>query len=830
MATVVTFRVPVDACSVLVPGYGTPAVDGLSVKAALKEVIGQALSAGVEPAAVEIPPSTQTERINLSLKDAEAKQVRAIAKAHGIPDSIACQQLIMGYLQSAPGSVADIVPAGCELLQEAWAKSKTGKTPRVAQAQVFLNLRDAFADGQVALVEAATGVGKTMAMLLAAEERLRTIPDSRVVIAVPTIAIMRQFATTHRDLEQSGMDIHPFATLFGRREFVSREALLDVLDNPKYVDYRTAIGAWIKLNGEAMPDAPFDSAWLVSTLRQIAPGFPVEACVLPDVPADDDPGFLAYQRQFAHAERDTQEILLCTHAMLSISTRQRHWGAVRHESYQALKRQELELMLAIKDEKDAATKTQMRQRLQELQGERLLHGAELTDMLGKLPPFRYLMVDEAHQLEAAMSAANASYLSIHSLVQKVTACHAAGLGITAAKLAAAKAAVQRLKGAANHATGDDVTLTDSGAAAVVAREALVELLDACTVGRARKKQLTAGERHLHQQLLYACAVLKSACTARNQNTQASVRFSPVREFPQVYVGTSRVDGLLSSLWAGVKAAACVSATLYVPKAEGYSSNYSRRLLSIPDGRFKDYAPVTPLWLYESVIGVGMPPTTSALAPPSRSDRLTPTDQEAAEGRWLAGVAEAVVRIHETAAGGVLVLMTSYDAIRKLSKVFRAGLHAQAVFASLDVSLAEQSIAFLKLSRAGAKPIWFATGGAWTGLDIGGHEPYRDLLGEAMLPAAEDHVVTDLVIPRLPFGINRTVTHEFRVKTDPRTPWEVLDMLSRFKQGIGRLVRRAGLPANRRIFLLDSRIHGPKLAHVGQRVAEVLRPYRRLPSD
>ena len=50
------------------------------------------------------------------------------------------------------------------------------------------------------------------------------------------------------------------------------------------------------------------------------------------------------------------------------------------------------------------------------------------------------------------------------------------------------------------------------------------------------------------------------------------------------------------------------------------------------------------------------------------------------------------------------------------------------------------------------------------------------------------------------------------------------MLFRLKQGIGRLVRREGLPANRRITLLDSRIYGDGFDYVRNQLDLILRRY------
>ena len=827
MALVVTFRLPVDVCAALIPGYGTPLADGAAIKAAVLDLLSRALDTNTAPLAVDIPPTEQVERINLSLKNTLLAPIKELAKQHHIAESLICQRLLAGLAANAQGVASEVLPAGCELLEGAWALMP-GKQRRVAQAQVYVNLKAALSDGQIAMIEAATGVGKTMAILLAAEERLRSIPDSRVVIAVPTLSIMRQFAGAYQEMIGAGISLHPMTTLFGRREFVSAASLSSLKDEPKYLQHREAIQAWMNQNGAPAPDAPSEKSWLSSTLRDIAPGFPVEACALSDLPDENDPGFLAYQAQFDHELREGQEILICTHAMLAVSTKMRYWAAQRNADFKALREKEVNLMLSIKAENDASIKKLLQEQLRETQVARAIYGAEISENAGKLPPFRYLIVDEAHQLENAMSAANASYLAIHDIIRKAEACHKAGLGFSAAKLTELRSTVDRIRAVAGMAAGESVLLQrDGGRAAILAREALSALLAACSFRCKNKKALSATENYLLRQFDYTRLILKNAIENTSHSVRSTLKFSPVREYPQLYVGANRVDGLLGSLWASMTAAACISATLYAPSKKGFSCYFQRRILAIPEGRGKEFPPVTPSWMFDAIQYFELPSASEPLCPPSRSDKLSPAEAEQAESRWLAGLATKIERIQQDAAGGTLVLMTSYDSIEKIGKHLSPPLKEIAILGSLRSSLTEQSIAFLSFSMAGKKPVWFATGAAWTGLDIGGHEPIHNLLGCSGLPAKEDNILTDLVIPRLPFGINKSVTHEYRIQTEPATPWEILDMTSRLKQGLGRLVRRHGLPNNRRIFLLDGRLKKLGFGAIHDRVAVIVKPYLHL---
>lgn len=473
---------------------------------------------------------------------------------------------------------------------------------------------------------------------------------------------------------------------------------------------------------------------------------------------------------------------------------------------------------------DKDEKKKLQQALREIEAERIRTGAEVSEHIGKLPPFSFLMVDEAHQLESAMASASASYLSLRELLRAAEYCHSEGLGISAAKVAALKAGLERLQSVSLFAKGETIVLSENTLVGEQLRTVLTEIHDACCIGRVRRSELPMdAHRHLRD-IEYGKIVLKAAINNRAVNQHALVKFSPVRTYPQLYVGAGRVDGLLAHLWGSVTGAACVSATLLLPKPGGYSSHHHRKLLNIPDGRFQDYAPIAPQWLREAITGVHLPSEDVRLCPPSRGDKLSASAMEAAEADWLAAVADRVGKIHDEAVGGVLVLMTSYHSIGVISGLLPAHLRSLSVFGTADATLAEQSIAFMKMREAGKRPIWFATGGAWTGLDIGGHEPMERLLGKAPLPSEQDNVLTEVVIPRLPFGLNKSVTHEYRIRHDPATPWEIIDMLFRLKQGVGRLVRRSGLPRNRRIHLLDARVHRPNFRMISERVRSLFAQY------
>ena len=127
-------------------------------------------------------------------------------------------------------------------------------------------------------------------------------------------------------------------------------------------------------------------------------------------------------------------------------------------------------------------------------------------------------------------------------------------------------------------------------------------------------------------------------------------------------------------------------------------------------------------------------------------------------------------------------------------------------------LSAQREEFMRKARAGDRPVWIATGGAWVGLDL------RDSLA---IEAKDDNLLTDLVILRLPFQQNQTSTHYAR-KERSGHDIEFLETAIRLRQGLGRLIRREGV-LNRRIWFMDGRVHGAR-RHYYERITRVLARY------
>lgn len=825
MAIVVTFRAPEPLLSAALDGYGTPSLGDPALKEGVLRLIRAALDDGLPP--VELSPdeeSAPARRINLSLADALARPISVLAKKHGASEGAICRRLLFSLQRKGAAFTSATAqlptPAPIAEFLAAWNAAHPHKPmqPRHPQSRFFNYLIDALSGSSIGLCEAATGTGKTLAMLLAARDRLQQSPESRVLIAVPTVAVMRQFVETYREMEGVGMEMPAIRTILGRRAFVSVKKIREIIEEGLANMDARVVEEWVTAGGA--PVGAIELPWLIHSLKIIAPDFPADAACLPDAPDIDEPGLVAYQRQFHICEEEpTAEIILSTHAMLAIDTRNRLRESAKDEDVReasavlgAMRKQAANTKDA--EEKKALWKEYFRERdaLTSLR-------AEATADIGKLPAWHYLMVDEAHQMEQNFSSALSNYVSLSAFV---SACKKhAGHGLPHSKLKTILSNMEIIRAAGMDE--ENVWLNTPGSAQRAIGAALREIADAVSgIGKRRIKKANAdlnpeNLRGLEQTALRIqreAEVVRQAAEASLGTTSgtAFVSFSPVRVFPQIHVGSKSVASQLSFTWATARAGAAVSATLYLPKGEGYSAWYQKTLLSIHDSRAKEYPPVAPPWVFTQVEAIYLPPPEPiiptgenvprlVLRPPARSDRLDPDTRLSAENIWLGDLAKTLRGIYATANGGVLVLMTSYDSAKRLGELLANDLKESLIVASTDTGVEKQKRRYLDVAKNGGRPIWLGVGAAWTGLDLSGK-----LIG---LQPHQDEVLTDLVIPRVPFGSNRSLTHAYRMKNDPAVSWEVIDAAFMQKQGMGRLIRNEGLPSKRRIWILDNRMNDPR---------------------
>lgn len=821
MAMVLTFRLPQDVCQALAPN-----AKGAALRDAIKALLEEGVRDKTPISTMDVPMHVPTERFNLSVPEDLAVSIRSQAADLGVTPRHICQGTLLAMTAGRSSAPVAAAPGLDEVIG---ALSRNGRpvTARAEQARFHGYLLDAMESGSIGLCEAGTGTGKTLAMLSSAKRTLEANPNSRLVIACPTLMLMEQFARQYDEMTGAGIAMPELRAVVGRREFVSPAEVLRVAESGK-IDPEVDIDAvlkWVDAGGPAEGNHWLEHPWLAGALARIAPAFPVQATLLPDTADQDDPGYQSYRDQFrVDEDGPSSEIVLCTHSMLAVDIRRRMLMVGRDDDYRMMQKEIGGLFESIRETEDREGKQGLSARIAAAKSESLRYGAEISRDVGALPAYHYLLVDEAHILEQAFSNALSNYVSLYSFWRGLEEYRARGGKIAAKSIAHVASQMKSISALASMSSGDTVSLDGDHPASRAAAEMLREMCNAASIiASSRNDQQDPNLARLKRELKMMCSIGE-----RRAYTRAYIQFSPVRAFPRIFMGAPSVEHALSFLWAGVRGGACVSATLYLPRGDGFSSGYQAGLLAVPKDRRREYRPVVPEWTFSTVKGVYFPEALMDagrpwLRPPSRLDKLPPEAQQIAEKRWLGEVANAIARIHSDAAGGVLVLMTSYAAVETLTALLPPDIRKTLVAATPDLSLSVQRHRYLAHVHHGRKPVWLAVGAAWTGLDVGGHQPWKALYG-AEIPETEDNVVTDLVIPRIPFGTNRTMTHLTRLERNSTVPWEILDAVFRIKQGMGRLVRRGGLPANRRIFILDGRINDPMFSGYLSRIKALVTGY------
>ncbi|MHD0644149.1 helicase C-terminal domain-containing protein [Pseudomonas aeruginosa] len=382
-----------------------------------------------------------------------------------------------------------------------------------------------------------------------------------------------------------------------------------------------------------------------------------------------------------------------------------------------------------------------------------------------------LLVDEAHQLEDAFASVNTETLHLHALDHALS--HS-----TVPKKTAALEAITRLAELISETSKDE----EYGARSKIGElDRFGGLEDAASSLQLALEALKPKKKDAAMQktLRHAKSVIKSVLSR-----QATIRveLTPVKKYAVLSVGRSNLEKPLNSLWLASKSAVLVSATLTGSMKE----NLMSWKLCIPDGRLMVPKPVIPSWIYKPV-------TLSA----DRVESLPNSESD----QWHDELAAKLVNISDAAAGGTLVLLTSYASVEALSERMRDCLGDRLIAQSPSFASNACASAFRASKN---RPVWLGVGAAWTGFN----------LSDSSVPAELDKMLTDLVIARLPYNTVRTLSHNRR--TNLAGPVVGLqEALWRMKQGLGRLVRREGV-LNRRLWVLDCRIDAPTNKTKGMR--------------
>lgn len=737
-----------------------------------------------------------------------------IAALSGRPDDVSMSDHISGLVNAwVIQERMRAAESGRKLVE---SKAPSGLRPE--QMRLVEHAETAAAFGGIVFAEAGTGVGKTMAALaMAARYADRT--GRAAVFAVPTITVLGQAVDEYQnrlDAAAMGLGRKPaMGFLVGRGSFADPALLRDILENPGDIPMaeieqarvwvesgaRWAPGAKTALLHRAIPDL----AWLIEDLQHAAPGFPAEQVRMGEESAEDCPAQAFYKRFRETAL--TAEVVICTHAMLGLDVMisSRTPGELNNRIA------DIDHRLAVVNEKLAAAhgvaKDRLESAIKTIESERRRADARLAEshkeqesgreLVPILPKYGFLLIDEAHQFESAVASLRSSDVNPRLLAAELTAnmavfnacrCKTAARHIVGvlekmhAKMAAIGAKIKDERVRVNGADG----VVNMGVADALAP--FIRELD----GKDGVSSVTRKCQSSRPLLYPLAAVVRNM---RENGDGVWVNFSPRRKYPSIYTGPRTVKPLMERIWDRVDAAVLLSATLGLPDNNSLPRiGFLASQMFVPSQRMKVITPIVQPWLYSATLietGKGR----KDLAPPTDAgddDAEKPGAQTMAS--WAKAVATEIRLAAESAKGGTLALTSGYERIKAVAAALPE-MGERLVIQNRRTGVRAAQALFEQKARAGLRPVWLAAGPAWTGLDLSDREK----------PAGEDFMLTDLVVINIPFGTNQSTTHRARLE------WMKLAERDRaaleFKQGIGRLVRREGLP-DRRIHILDPRVWRP----------------------
>lgn len=809
-----TLRIPARWANEVRAGAAS---SGRSLAAHAKSLCVMGLNAAPSPAVIELAPAPREAGVNLvvTLNAEEQERLalwRACADATGgdvLKDSQLLSALCLHGMSDAPaaardGSVAVPIDDGGGLLGE--VNGALGDPMRGHQSELYRAMRQRLMNSDwkgVIAAEASTGVGKTRAALVASIERLLESPERIGWITAPTLAVLRQWAQELERFEASGVATPRWRIIFGRQEFVCDEALQERIDDGYFSTEDVAlIDQWRGRGGRGPNDGLQWPGYLADSLA---------SCLSDDVTITgdmrlsgddepDDPAAVAYSAQFN--QHDGVQLLLFSHAMLATEIRRRLSDILRRyrEAGGNLKQVRSQLLEERRRAKELAGPGDKLESflLGNLLAESIVDSLSPADIeAGRLKDPDHLIVDEAHQLEQSISNALGEDVALWALKGHASALRSDVGRIPAALLKDLDftyGVIRSMLLQQPDGLGRPLSLRDSRMEPVVRSFA-----DALRGVLKVKLPRNYASRHLSV-LRKAGRVMNLVFPEGRAGYQAFLRGSPVLGHPQLVCGRGDLGIEMGLLWSTIAPrSALISATLSAGREDNCQT--LRRNLHIRPEMLDVIPPIMPPWLTGPVtLRIPSPGLRNdgscRFSPPHREARIEGAPQH---GIWMGELSEYVRQVRSSSGGGGLVLCNSYADLDALATRL-AGLPLFAV--RKGMRFPEVLRAYYRSSIDGQLPLLLATGRAWTGMDIGGHRLADYGLPE--VPASIDNVLTDLYVLRAPFGLNGTITHLNRLNLFGLQV-ESYSAAVLLKQGVGRLVRREGLPHNRRIHFLDGRV-------------------------
>ncbi len=550
---------------------------------------------------------------------------------------------------------------------------------------------------------------------------------------------------------QSLQSMRKAVIVLGRGQFVDPGLIEHMLD-AGFED--PAVRAWHKKGGKNPGNPDTDTlrecfpsiCWLYDDLAFVAQDFPCSDCRLDEESSPE----AMYWYDEARTAAQKADVIFCTHAMLALDNQLR----CRNKNPSRI-----------------------------------------------LPVPALLMIDEAHQFESAVAAQASEGLALSRLSVLLDAKVNWTESRRATKAKAAHEACLEVIEACRMVPDDHVFTFNPRDDPYL--DARLEIEFTCSVLLSRLKELsnkkldTSTDSSVARRRMKLRSPISTLNSFLSGTERSQISFAPRRRYPTISAGPMSVRYLLVPLWQRCPAVVLFSATLTLPTVKGdIDDSYLRAVLAIPRERASSYEPIVPEWICSGVV-LNLPSENTALSltPPPRS--LNEQEATAAIDEWCKHVAQVIENeVLPAAKGGTLVLVPSKDAVKGIAQHLSQAVLERCVLHSNALPVQQAKGRFIEAYRAGKYPLWIATGPAWTGLD----------LSDSTVSAEDDFLLTDLVIARLPFSVNRSLTQVSREQWMGYRAY-LAEAMMLFKQGLGRQVRRAAL-TDRRLWILDGRITNP----------------------
>ncbi|ABD72040.1 DEAD/DEAH box helicase-like (plasmid) [Rhodoferax ferrireducens T118] len=679
-----------------------------------------------------------------------------------------------------------------------------------AGLEKLLSIEDPAQLPRVLFAEAGTGIGKTLAYMAGVHAFLKSLKTAQTAIAVPTHALMDQTLREWRKVQDALGEPVSTATLIGQNEFVSVQALTDLLPDIDQT-VREQITTWIGKSGPCDPDAVIRHAWTVGALRKVAPLFNrMRDVTLSERDTDDDPGYVSYREQWDSLPRCS--IVVMSHAMLASLVLRRLTAQARATKDSAAIKEATAAWVAL-------TSTEREKRLYQVLNDIYAQG-ECEDGLDLLPNLDLLVVDEAHTLEDSFNLVLSQNISMYRLHKDIERLHASHpKQITSATVAAMTDVWQRLRRSGSASVDKVMSLHDDDKNCLIDLGAILK--GVLEIKSTPKNQLgsNAGFRRIAQ-IARSVTLALLAGEQYGGSIGAMIDWSPDRKWPRLMVGRLSTAREMNYLWLVVaRRSILVSGTLYEELPQ-VSCETARRSLSVPFDMMMTMEPVYAPWQYKLVTACVVADTCAAdgrrrfLRPVVKdsSPEAVHVEFNALYAGWVEDVGRYLVDAHKVAQGGMLVLGTAFRDIADIGQLIEKNTSHPVLVHHSGVPLASLRDQFLAAANGGKRPVLLAVSGAWTGFDL--HSPINP------------NALTDLAILNAPFGaITRSLARQKRAR-QKNGIFEIVGLtVVLIRQGVGRLVRSPDTPANRRIHWLDARIHHAATAGLFNPIKRLLVKYK-----